>query len=51
MHVYACNASMTDTCLANADGDFLIVPQQGEARLARALHSPSCILCATLATS
>ncbi|KAL6763934.1 Homogentisate 1,2-dioxygenase [Haematococcus lacustris] len=33
IHVYACNASMEDTCLANADGDFLIVPQQGSLRI------------------
>ena len=24
VHVYGCNASMTDSCLQNADGDFLI---------------------------
>lgn len=29
VHTYAANASMADTCLANADGDFLIVPQLG----------------------
>ena len=29
IHVYACNQSMSRSCLANADGDFLIVPQQG----------------------
>jgi len=29
VYVYACNASMTDTCFYSADGDFLIVPQQG----------------------
>ena len=29
IHMYVCNASMTDTCLQNSDGDFLIVPQQG----------------------
>jgi homogentisate 1,2-dioxygenase len=29
IHMYAANASMTDCCLANADGDLLIVPQQG----------------------
>lgn len=27
IHLYACSASMGDSCLANADGDFLIVPQ------------------------
>ncbi|KAG7275057.1 hypothetical protein CRUP_001777 [Coryphaenoides rupestris] len=30
IHVYACNASMADRCFNNSDGDFLIVPQQGE---------------------
>ncbi len=30
IHVYACNQSMHTSALANADGDFLIVPQQGE---------------------
>jgi homogentisate 1,2-dioxygenase len=29
VHVYACNASMRDSCLANADGDLLVVPQKG----------------------
>ena len=29
IHVYACNASMADTAFQNADGDFLIVPQEG----------------------
>ena len=29
IHVYAATESMTDCCLANADGDFLIVPQKG----------------------
>ncbi|KAI8467072.1 MAG: homogentisate 1,2-dioxygenase-domain-containing protein [Monoraphidium minutum] len=33
VHVYTANASMADTCLANADGDMLIVPQQGGLRL------------------
>lgn len=27
IHMYTCSASMGDSCLANADGDFLIVPQ------------------------
>jgi homogentisate 1,2-dioxygenase len=27
IHVYTATESMKDTCLANADGDFLIVPQ------------------------
>ena len=31
--MYAANASMADACLANADGDFLLVPQQGRLRL------------------
>lgn len=30
IHIYTCNTSMTDKCFQNADGDFLIVPQQGE---------------------
>lgn len=30
IHVYTANMSMKDSCLANADGDFLFVPQQGE---------------------
>ncbi|XP_072254558.1 homogentisate 1,2-dioxygenase [Pyxicephalus adspersus] len=30
IHIYTCNTSMTDRCLYNADGDFLIVPQQGK---------------------
>ncbi|KAM9320415.1 homogentisate 1,2-dioxygenase [Gastrophryne carolinensis] len=30
VHIYTCNTSMTDRCLYNADGDFLIVPQQGK---------------------
>jgi homogentisate 1,2-dioxygenase len=29
IHVYTATASMQDCCLANADGDFLVVPQQG----------------------
>ncbi|KAJ7570177.1 hypothetical protein O6H91_01G109000 [Diphasiastrum complanatum] len=29
IHMYAANASMEDSAFANADGDFLIVPQQG----------------------
>ena len=31
IHVYTASVSMHNTCLANADGDMLIVPQQGEA--------------------
>ena len=30
IHVYACNSPMVDACLTNADGDMLIVPQQGD---------------------
>uniref|UniRef100_A0A8C1X5Z2 Homogentisate 1,2-dioxygenase n=1 Tax=Cyprinus carpio TaxID=7962 RepID=A0A8C1X5Z2_CYPCA len=30
IHMYTCNTSMIDKCFQNADGDFLIVPQQGE---------------------
>ncbi|KIZ00241.1 homogentisate 1,2-dioxygenase [Monoraphidium neglectum] len=33
VHVYTATASMEDSCLANADGDMLIVPQQGGLRL------------------
>eukprot|EP01048_Picozoa_sp_COSAG05_P017884 COSAG05_NODE_2520_length_2950_cov_1.329358_2_plen_269_part_00 len=29
MHVYTANTDMTDACLVNSDGDFLIVPQEG----------------------
>ena len=29
IHMYAATTSMEDCCLANADGDFLVVPQQG----------------------
>lgn len=29
IHVYTASASMDDCCLGNADGDLLIVPQQG----------------------
>ena len=29
IHIYTATESMLDSCLANADGDFLIVPQQG----------------------
>jgi homogentisate 1,2-dioxygenase len=29
IHVYTASTSMDGCCLANADGDFLIVPQQG----------------------
>ena len=32
VHVYAANRSMTDRCFYNADGEMLIVPQQGRAR-------------------
>jgi hypothetical protein len=32
VHVYTATASMEDSCLANADGDMLIVPQQGARR-------------------
>ncbi|XP_037094604.1 homogentisate 1,2-dioxygenase-like [Pollicipes pollicipes] len=33
VHVYLCTAPMGDSCLYNSDGDFLIVPQQGELRI------------------
>ena len=29
IHVYVCNVSMKDKAFYNADGDFLVVPQQG----------------------
>lgn len=29
-HIYACNASMIHQAIYNSDGDFLIVPQEGE---------------------
>lgn len=35
IHVYACTRSMEDACLANADGDLLIMPQHGGADGAR----------------
>ncbi|XP_034249331.1 homogentisate 1,2-dioxygenase [Thrips palmi] len=33
VHVYVCNANMVDKCFYNADGDLLIVPQQGTLRI------------------
>ncbi|KAF5296406.1 hypothetical protein FQR65_LT01393 [Abscondita terminalis] len=33
IHVYACNVSMKDRAMYNADGDFLIVPQQGTLKI------------------
>ena len=30
IHEYICNTDMTNTCLYNSDGDFLIVPQDGQ---------------------
>jgi len=30
VHVYTCNSSMNNRAMYNSDGDFLIVPQQGE---------------------
>jgi len=32
VHVYAANRSMSNRCFYNADGEMLIVPQQGRAR-------------------
>jgi homogentisate 1,2-dioxygenase len=29
IHIYTATEDMKDCCLCNADGDFLIVPQQG----------------------
>jgi homogentisate 1,2-dioxygenase len=34
IHIYAANRSMSDRFLSNADGELLIVPQQGSLRLA-----------------
>ena len=34
IHIYAANRSMSDRFLSNADGELLIVPQQGRLRLA-----------------
>jgi len=36
-HIYAANASMTDRYFYNADGEMLILPQQGRARFATEL--------------
>ena len=33
VHVYAANASMAGSCLGNADGDMMIVPQLGQLRI------------------
>jgi len=33
IHVYTCNASMGNRALCNADGDLLVVPQEGALRL------------------
>jgi homogentisate 1,2-dioxygenase len=33
IHIYACNRSMTDRVFYNADGEMLIVPQQGRLRI------------------
>ncbi len=43
IHVYTASISMDNSCLANADGDMLIVPQQGEAQIACSL-TPICHL-------
>jgi hypothetical protein len=32
IHIYTATEDMVDCCLCNADGDFLIVPQQGMCR-------------------
>jgi homogentisate 1,2-dioxygenase len=37
IHIYAANRSMTDRCFYNADGEMLIVPQQGRVRFATEL--------------
>ena len=33
VHMYACNQSMEDSCLCNADGELLVVPQEGALRV------------------
>ncbi|KAL7645037.1 UNVERIFIED_CONTAM: hypothetical protein RMT77_003407 [Armadillidium vulgare] len=33
IHVYVCNKSMKDSAIYNADGDFLLVPQQGDLKI------------------
>jgi len=33
IYIYLCNSSMKDRCFHNADGDFLIVPQQGNLKI------------------
>lgn len=33
VHYYTCNTPMGDSCMTNADGDFLIVPQEGALRV------------------
>ncbi|VDO40305.1 unnamed protein product [Haemonchus placei] len=33
IHQYSCNSSMTGKAMYNSDGDFLIVPQQGELKI------------------
>ena len=41
IHVYTASVSMHNSCLANADGDMLIVPQQGT--LLALLYVPGCL--------
>ena len=49
IHMYTANRSMDHCCLSNADGDFLIVPQQGVICalpvIAPRLHPPSLLAC------
>ncbi|CAD5207155.1 unnamed protein product [Bursaphelenchus okinawaensis] len=33
IHMYSCNTSMDNQCFYNSDGDFLIVPQEGDLRI------------------
>jgi len=33
IHLYAFNTSMRDSCFSSSDGDFLIVPQEGDLRI------------------
>jgi hypothetical protein len=45
IHIYTLNKAMSDTCMANADGDMLIVPQQGPP-IAVAPGVRACLACA-----
>ena len=41
-HIYAANASMTDRYFYNADGEMLVLPQQGRARFVTELGTIEC---------